>query len=483
MRRASTVSGLFWSVLDMGGGQVLSFATFLVLARILSPEEYGAFALASTFVSLAFFLLQGLAPAVVQRASIDEEHISTAFWTNLAIGAGLAAIMAGSADALAAFFRNPPLAVALKWMALVCLPMALVSVPMALFRRELDMSAFAARTVIGYLVGAAVSIPMALRGFGVVALALGQVAQWVATVLVFYALSSWRPKFRFSFPAFVELGRYCVHYSLAMATGFATSKVDMWILGAFLDPRSLGFYALALRLLSALSSATVLPVDLLVVSLLRPHRSEHAQFNAEYQRIVIGVTSAWLPIVAGVGVLATILVPTAFGAKWVDSVPVVQAMCLSAFTFSLTAFTGEALSAWGRPDLFSKLELVRLAVTTAAFAAAAPLGTVAAGLAWSLLPLAIVPIHLAVLQRTSGFESRRLVVEWAKVAASGAFMVATLMAMQQLDLFGRWLPVVEIAVGAMAYLFLIGRFMPGYIEGLLKRGLDSMPIFATQVKR
>jgi O-antigen/teichoic acid export membrane protein len=182
-------------------------------------------------------------------------------------------------------------------------------------------------------------------------------------------------------------------------------------------------------------------------------------------------------------VLAATLVPIAFGAKWEDSVPVVQAMCVSAFTFSLTAFTGEALSAWGRPDVFSRLEVLRLIVTTGAFAVAAPMGTVAAGLAWSLVPLAILPIHLTALRRASGFNPRRLMVDWSKVVASGAFMVATIVVIDHLGLFGRWLSVVEIAAGTIGYLAVMGRVMPGYIEGLVKLGLGTIPVFATQVKR
>jgi O-antigen/teichoic acid export membrane protein len=438
----------------MAGGQVLSFATFLVLARLLTPEEYGTFALAGSFICCGFFLLQGLAPAVIQRGSIGEEHTSAAFWTNLAIAVVLAAIMAGSAGLLASLFQKPLLAPVLRWMSLVYLPMALASIPMALFRRELRMRAFAARTMVGYVVGGAVSIPMALNGFGVLSLAFGQIAQWVATVLVVYAATTWRPKFQFSFPAFVELGRYSLHYMSATAVWLITSKVDMWILGLFLDSRSLGYYALALRLLDAVSSGTIFPVLRLTVPLLGPYRSKPAEFNARYQRLVIGATLVWLPIVAGIGVISAVVIPIAFGHKWEDSVPVVQVMCLSAFTLSLTFFTGEVLSAWGRPDVFSKLELVRLAATVVAFAIAAPLGIVAAGLAWSIVPAVMLPVHLYTLHRISGFAASRLLAEWSKVAVSGALMVITIVMMPRLATLGWWPPVAEAVVGGALYVLL-----------------------------
>jgi O-antigen/teichoic acid export membrane protein len=481
--RMSTANGVFWSVVDSGSGQALSFAIFLILARIITPEEYGTFALAGSFTCFGFYIMQGLAPAVLQRGSIGEEHTSTAFWTSLAIGAVFAAVMAASAGWLAALFQNPLLAPVLRWMSLVCLPMALASIPMALFRRDLRMSAFALRTVTGYAVGGAVSISLAMNGFGVLALAFGQIAQWVTTVVVIYAASSWRPKCRFSLPIFFELGQYSAHYIAAMAVGFVTSKMDMWILALFLDVKSLGYYALALRLLDAVGAATILPIDRLVLPLLSPLRSAPAEFHAQYRRLVIGATSAWLPAVAGIGVLSAMMIPIAFGNKWMGSIPVVQAMCISAFTYSLTAFTGEALSASGRPDVFSKLEILRLAATTVVFAIAAPLGIVAAGLAWSILPMGVLPFHLIALRRASGFAPARLLAEWSKVAASGAVMAAAILIVDRFGPFGWWVPAVEITMGAAIYALVLDRIMlPGCIIRHV-RGLGSMPAFASQVKR
>jgi O-antigen/teichoic acid export membrane protein len=482
--RKSALSGLLWSVIDLGGGQILSFLSFLVLARILVPEEYGTFALAGTFTAFAFFLLQGLTPAVVQRGSITADHALTAFWTSVAIGAGCALILAASAGVLASLFQHPQLAPVLRCLSLVCLPMSLASVPMALFRRELQMSKFAVRTVAGYVVGGAVSIVMALNGFGALALAFGQIAQWSTVVVVVYAVSSWRPQFRFSMPIFIELGRYSIHYIAASAAAFITSKADMWILGAFLDPRSLGYYALALRLLEAVSTATIWPVLLISVPLLSPLRSDRKEFNAQYQHLVIGATSAWLPAVAGIGVVAAKLIPLALGEQWVGSVPVIQAMCLSAFTFSVVALTGEAMSAWGRPDVFSKLELLRLVVTTAAFGVAAQFGTVAAGFAWAIVPAVVLPVHLLTLRRISRVHVVGLLREWSKVAASGLFMVATIVVIDRFGPFGQWLPGVEIAIGAAGYLLLLDRVMlPGSVSQLVRLSLGSVPAVASQVKR
>lgn len=484
MRRRSARNGILWSFVNTSGEQVLSFATFLILARILAPEDYGVYVLAGSFTNFGFFLLQGLSPAIIQRASISEEHISTAFWTSVAAGILLAAAMAGSANWLAAIFGEPLFAPVLRWMSLVCVPMALTSVPMALFRRELRMATFAARTVACYVMGAAVSIPMALDGFGAFALVYGQIVQWTTAVVVVCMVSAWRPKFRFSVRAFIELGHFSMHFNAAMIANLITSKVDIWILGLFLDVRSLGYYALALRLLNAVNAATIQPIVVVALPLLSPLRSMADEFNAQYQRLVIGATSAWLPATVGIGVVSAAVVPIVFGAKWADSVPVIQAMSLSALTLSLTAFTGDALSAWGRPDVFSKLAMLRLAVTTAVFLVAAPLGIVAAGLAWSIVPIVILPVYLAAMSRISGFDSRRLIAEWSRVAASGGFMFAALLVIQRYAPFGSWTVAGEVAIGFACYVLLLDRvLLPGHVARLVSSFLGAAPIFASRAKR
>lgn len=482
--RKSASSGILWSAVNTSGEQVMSFATFLILARLLAPEDYGVYVLAGSFTNFGFFLLQGLTPAIIQRASISEEDISTTFWTNVAAGILLTAAMAGSANWLAAIFGEPLLAPVLRWMSLGCIPIALSAVPMALLRRELYMSTFAVRTLVCYVIGGAVSIPTALYGFGAFALVYGQIAQWVTAVVVAWMVSPWRPKFLFSFRAFAELGQFSLHFITAMIVNLITSKVDIWILGLFLDARALGYYALALRLLTAVNAATIQPIAVVALPLLSPLRLTADEFNAQYQRLVIGATSAWLPATVGIGAISAAVVPLVFGVKWADSVPVIQAMCLSAFTFSLTAFTGEALSAWGRPDLFSKLAVLRLMATTAVFLIAAPMGIVAAGLASSIVPILILPAYQVAMSKLSGFDSRRLIAEWFKVAASGGFMLAALLVIQWFNPFGPWTFVAEIATGFACYVFLLDRVvLPGYVVRLVRSFRGAMPIFAFRGKR
>ncbi|MGE5538668.1 MAG: lipopolysaccharide biosynthesis protein [Gemmatimonas sp.] len=481
MSRKSATSGVLWSIVDLGGGQALSFATFLIVARIVSPEEYGTFALASSIISFAFFLVQGLAPAVVQRRSITAVHTSTAFWTSAAAGCSCTALIAASAHALSELLDNPLLEPVLAWMSLICLPMSLTSVPMALLRRELRMAGWAARTFTGYIAIAAVSIPLALNDFGALALAFGQIAQSVTTIAVVFAASRWRPRLQFSMPVFFELGRYSAHYITGTAIWVATSKVDVWILAAFLDARSVGLYALATRVLEAVASVTTLPVMRLTVPLLSPLRSDAAQFTRQYERVVIGATSAWLPAVLGIGVALAPFVPDVLGERWAESVPVLQAMCLSAFTLSVTWFTGETLSAWGRPDVFSRLEGIRLLVTAVAFLIAAQFGTVAAGFAWALVPVILFPIHLTVLAGTASIRADRLLAGWSKLAVSGSVMVGVMFAVGRLNVFGQWVPVAALAAGAATYALLLDRVM---LRGCVNRVISSaIPVAVSQVKR
>src|SRR4051794_31231265 len=121
--KVKAARGVLWSFLEFGGGEGISFAVFLVLARLVTPEDFGVVSLAGVFVSLVVqvFLNQGFFDAVIQREHLTDEHCSTAFWANMAIAAAFLVATLIGADLLAQLFDQPRLAPVLRWLSLVSL--------------------------------------------------------------------------------------------------------------------------------------------------------------------------------------------------------------------------------------------------------------------------------------------------------------------------------------------------------------------------
>nr|MBA2624810.1 oligosaccharide flippase family protein [Acidimicrobiia bacterium] len=176
--RRSAVRGVGWSALQTVASRSLSTVVFVVLARLVEPEDFGLVAIASVFVALLTVLAdQGFGQALVQRPVLERTHLDTAFWLNVTIGALLALLLAGTAGAIANLFDEADLAPLLRALAMVPLISALGVVPSSLLRRDLAFASLAVRGLVGTAAGGVVGIAAAVAGAGAWALVAQLVVQ------------------------------------------------------------------------------------------------------------------------------------------------------------------------------------------------------------------------------------------------------------------------------------------------------------------
>ena len=169
--RQSAAKATFWAAMETGGAQVSSFVFFVVFAHILTPDEFGTYALAMAIVGTVNILLfQGFGDALIQADQPDESYVSTVFWTNMLLAAGMIAVLQVIALLGPMLFSEPMFRPVISCLSLICIPRAMVSVHSALARRELDLRVFAIRTISGYVIGGLVGLGLALNGWGVWAL-------------------------------------------------------------------------------------------------------------------------------------------------------------------------------------------------------------------------------------------------------------------------------------------------------------------------
>jgi PST family polysaccharide transporter len=459
-----TLRALFWTLLDVGGSQGLSLLLYVIFTRILMPGEYGVFALALAITAMAnTVLFQGFADALIQHEAPDEEDRSTAFWTNLALGAALTVLLVLSAPAFSVAVGNASLSPILQAMAMLCLLRALVSVHSALCRREMRMGIFALRAIGGYLIGGLCGIALAIAGWGVWALVACQMVQAVVILVVMWTTIRWTPRLRFSRRSLKRLAGFSSPFMIAAIFSATADKVDNLIIGVMLDVVAVGHYNLALKMMQALGFIAMSPLALLMMPVLSRLAHDHLAFRDEYVRLVTASLSIWLPLAIGLGFLAPAVVPTAFGPQWADAVPVLQAMALGGVTVPLWAFTGQALSALGRPTAYVWLAGGQLVLATIAYAAAAPFGIVSVSFAWAGVSALLVPIHLLVLERVLGKSFLPLVCSALRLAAAGAGMVAVMLTGHRLSNGNAWLTGMA---GCVAYLVLLEMaLIPRYVSG------------------
>jgi PST family polysaccharide transporter len=464
--------GVLWSLLEYGGGEGISFLVFLALARLLAPDSFGIVALAGVFVAFVqVFLVQGFMDAVIQREELRREHLDTAFWSNQAIAGTFFLLTQLAAAPAAAAFGKPLLEDVLRWLSLVFISTALISIHQAVFKRELRFAAFAVRAIIGVSVGGAVGVAMAIMGYGVWSLVGQQLANGAASVIVMWATSDWRPRLRFSTSAFRDMARFTAHVIGSNLVGFLYKKLDVFLVGFFLDPKQLGYYYLVQRLLTTTGLVTLSAVQSIVMPVLSRLQGDPARFRQVYGSTVQIVHAVYLPAVVGLGAVGSVLIPFVFGDQWRPAVPVFEIMCLVGFTLPLTFFSGPVLWAAGEPQAYLRLSVVQVLLTAAIFLPASQFGINAVAAAFTAVTALIIPVHLYVLRRHAWVDPLDLLKRCLPSAIAGlALMLAVEVA--EIRIVDDWPPLLQsaalIGIGGAAYLLTLTLTAPSFVREVLE---------------
>jgi len=430
--------------------------------------------------AVTIILFQGFGDALIQVETLDENYTSTVFWTNMMLAVGMILVLQVIAQSGPALFNEPMIRPIIAWLSLLCIPQAMISVHSALSRRGLDLQVFAIRTIVGYLAGGTVGVALALNGWGVWSLVASQLVQAFVVVLVMWRSSDWRPRMRFSVSAFRELLQFSKHF---MAASMITSCIDDFgsvLIGVSLDVTAVGYYALALRVIRAVITVTMTPLQLVMMPVLSRIAGNRAKFGAAYTDMVVMVSTIWVPSVAGLGVLASDLLPMVFGNHWQSAIAVLQAMCFASVTLPLWCFSGQALSAVGRPDAFARIAYWQLGLYCLVFPVASHFGVFAVGWAWSALSAIMVPVALVTLRRSFGLDVGTLLVKTARIASAGAVMAGILLAARAVLPSGPWSVAAEVVIGLLVYAAMLESFsLPGHLARILLLVRGALPALSS----
>jgi PST family polysaccharide transporter len=463
-----TVKGTLWALSESFGVAGLSFIVFVVLARLLTPQDFGIVALAGVFI-FSFNLLLGhsFADALVQRARLEPEHLDTVFWTTLGLALTLTAICWAAAAPMARWFGEPRLAEVLPALSLILPLNAIGAVQTSLFRRELRFRTVATRSVTGRLVGAAAGIGMAAGGLGVWSL-VGQQLAAVATVgLAMAAASPWRPRWRFSLPHLRDLWRFGFFVSAGQVVGGLGEQAVNLLVGGMLGSTVLGYFTIAWRmaqLLRTLVGSAVYHVGLSAFARLQEDRElvARAMLKATSLGCLFG-----FPIAAAMAVLASPLVTATFGVAWQASVPLLAILAIDMFTAFYGLFFTACYRALGRAGWAFGLAAAYVAVGIAAIYLAMPLGIEAVAAAWVVKSMVLLPVQVLLLARLLEVRVRVLAAPPLAPLAASAAMALVLAAIRWTlgDGAADWtVLLVGLPVGAVTYVAVIALIAPELIR-------------------
>ena len=463
------------------GGQALSLVVFIVLARLLVPEDFGLVALAMVFVALAQLVVdQGLGDALIQRREITADHVDTAFWVAVATGILLTVATILLAAPIAAAVGEPELASILQVLSITFVLSAFTSIPIALLSRELAFRLLAIRAVASIVGGGVVGIGMALAGLGAWSLVGQQVAAAVLSVMTLWAATPWRPRLHVARAEFNELFSFGVRVVGSDILGFVSRNADNLLIGVFLGPVPLGIYAVGYRILDTSQRMLINVARKVIFPAFARLQHDEARMARAYLRVTRSGSALIVPAYVGLAIVAPELTVLLFGATWTESGPVASILFLSGPVLGAQAFSGSLLYAAGHPEVVLRFRVITTVANVLGFVVALPFGILAVAAAFTVRAYVLLPLLLMWTRQHAMVGIAEYLAQVRGTAVATLAMAAVVVAVKLLvaDRLG-WAALLafEVAAGAAALfvaLWLVDRGLLGELWEVLGQAVPGI---------
>lgn len=358
--KEKVAKGLFWKLLENGGAQGIQFVIAIILARLLSPSEYGVVGIIMIFITIAnVFVQNGFSTALVQKKDADQVDFSSVCYFELAAALVLYGILYGAAGQIAAFYGIEELKPIVRVLAVVLFPGAVISVQTAYVSRTLEFKGLFLSTLAASVISGAVSIFLAWRGLGVWAMAGQQITYYLALMLVLFLTVSWKPRLFFSMGRIKTM--FSFGWKLLCASLLDTIFNNLYglLIGKIYNEELLGSYNRGEQFPKLIAGNLGAAIQAVLLPAFSARQDDMAQIKQMARRAVQISSFVVLPMLMGLFGVADTLVLALLGEKWLICVPFLRIMCIAYCFWPIHITNLQAINALGRSDIFLKLEIIK----------------------------------------------------------------------------------------------------------------------------
>ena len=451
---------VFWRSGTQIVSQVVSWGTTLAVIRILDPSDYGLFAMTSVvLVFLNFLNGYGFVSALIQSESVEPIRIRQAFGMLLLLNVGLALTQLFIAAPLAAaYYREPMVAEMLRWQSLIYLATPFLILPEALMTRELEFKKPAIINLVTSLVGAIVSLSLALYGAGVWTLVFAPISIfWSRAIMLMIATRFWvLPSFDFRGAGHI----FTFGTALLIGHGFfiIQSQSDIFIAGRHFDVHDLGLYAEALFLTQLFATKFIPPLNEVAFPAYARIQHDKGKLAYSFLKAVRLIMLVAFPLYFGMAVTAAPFVATLMGDKWLEATPIVAILALAMPVATLQFLFQPAINALGLPGITMRNSIAGAIIMPLVYLFAIRFGVT--GLAWGWLASFPLLLAFTIYQARAhiGFDLGQLLAAVFPGFAAAAIMAGLVSAFDRLllaPLLPGLVPIIHLlllaAAGALLY--------------------------------
>ena len=358
--REKTVKGVGWNSVDRIANYGIGFVIGVVLARLLSPEEYGLIGIIGIFTAIFNIILDsGLSTALIRKNDVTDIDYSTVFWANLLLSFVLTAILYFGAPVISSFFYRPELVPYIHVMAFVLVINAMSITQQARLTKCIDFKTQTKISIIAHTSSGVIGIVMACCGFGVWSLVAQQMTSRLFTTVLLWLYNKWWPSIVFSVKSFHELFNFGWKLLVAEVIGTLWSQIYNVVVGKYYNPQMLGQYTRAQQygfLVASGISDVILKVSLPVMSTIQEEDQRLLRAFRTMIKITMLISCVLLIWMAA---SAKPLIYVLIGEQWLPCVPMMQIITFSLLLNPLSRININMLTVQGRSDIQLILQIIK----------------------------------------------------------------------------------------------------------------------------
>lgn len=376
--KKDTTKGVFWSLIERFGTQGVQFLVMLVMARLLSPNDYGVVGMLVVFVAIAqAFVDGGFSQALIRKKDRTEVDNSTVFYFNIVVSVLIYLIFYLFAPCVSTFYNMPTLT---PFMRVICLSIIINAfgvVQRALFNANIDFKAQAKASLIAIVISGAIGITLAFRGFGPWALVWQQLSNLVVNTLFLWIYSEWRPILAYSWKSFNELFSFGSKLLATSLLNAIYNNIQTIVIGKLYAAKSLGLYTRAAHFADLPSQQFTSVFMRVTFPVLCKVQDDLERLTSVYRRMLRVSAYIVFPLLIGMAAVAHPMIEVFIGKQWIECAYMLQIICFAEMWYPIHAINLDILQVSGRSDLFLKIEIYKKIVSLALLAISVPFGIIA----------------------------------------------------------------------------------------------------------
>lgn len=372
--KQKAAAGIVWTALQKYSTMFIQFISGIILARLLTPYDYGCIGMLSIFMVLAeAFIDGGFGSALIQKKNPTQVDYSTIFFWNMGMAVLMYFILYVSAPAIARFYDIPLLCDVLRVQGIVLFIYAFNIIQRNQLRKKLNFKVLSIVTITTSLISLGVTIVMAYKGFGVWALVTQNLITATIPAFIFWFYIKWRPILSFSWASFKELFGFGFYMFLTTLLNRFGQQIQGLLIGKVYNPSTMGYYSKAQGTEKLASTSISSVMTQVTYPLYAESQDNKMQLSNMIKRITMTLSYVTFPLMFILLLCARPIFLLLYSERWLPSVPYFQVLCISGLAYSLQSVNYQSIAAIGKSKVMFIWTVVKRIVG---------IGTIIGGLAW-----------------------------------------------------------------------------------------------------